>query len=203
MKKALLTITAVMGLSLGAFGQGAVNVDNSTLADGSITLDIAGNYFAGIYGLEVWVKNGTSQPLAPINSLAGAQGSAVAYGQLTALGFTKEATFLNRNNTGNDGIVNIGQVNMADVSPAGSTVTIALAGWLGSGSSFLGASKGGVVAFYNATADYTQVPAPTPPTITGWDAANTDLILVTVPEPGTLAIAGLGLVSLLALRRRK
>lgn len=203
MKKLLITGIVTIGVAIGAFGQGAISLNNGA-ANNGITLDTAGNWFSGTYGLEVWVLNSSSQ-VGNINGFAGLD-AFTAYNNMIADGFTKQATFLNQTITAaNAGIIQLGTVNMAGVSPAGGTVNIALVAWLGSGNSFLAAQKGGVIAFVNATSDYTIAPpnTPLPSTITaGWNAINKDLILSIVPEPSSFALAGLGLASLLAFRRR-
>ena len=203
MKKLLTTSLATAAFAFGAFAQGSINLNNGA-ANNGITWAVAGNWFSGTYGLEVWILNSSTQ-VNNINNFAGVD-ALTAYNNMIADGFTKQATFLNQTiTTNNSGIIALGTVNMPGVSPAGGTVNIALVAWLGSGSSIYSAVTGGVVAFVNGTTDYTIAPpnTPLPASITsGWNAINTDLIFVVVPEPSTFCLAGLGLASLLALRRR-
>lgn len=121
---------------------------------------------------------------------------------MLADGYALQATFTAQNMT-NPGGFALGEIDMPGVSPAGSTEAMALVVWTGSGSSFGSSSSlSGVITFMNPTADYTAVPHPTPPSLTGWGAYGQDLILV-VPEPNTFALAGLGATALLIFRRRK
>ena len=63
----------------------------------------------------------------------------------------------------------------------------------------------GVIAFGNQSSggNYTTTPAGTAVTLTGWNTLDENLVLSPVPEPATLAVAGLGGLSMLLIRRRK
>jgi hypothetical protein len=204
MKKTLIVGIATLSLTLGAYGQGSINIDNGASLYGP-TLDVAGNYFGGVFGLEVWYQNGTAFPLASVNSLAGTPGgNLTAYGIVD--GWTLAATWVNQDNSvlPGAGFLTQGAINIPGVTPAGSTITLALAMWTGSGASFTGAAKGGVVAMQVLTANYNDQPVPVPGDISaGWDGAGTDLIMTDlIPEPSSLSLAAMGLAALL-IRRRK
>jgi len=87
---------------------------------------------------------------------------------------------------------------------------MALAVWDSTATSWAKAAtagaNGGVLAFVNPTvapAASGQPPA-IPAAMSGWTSGDLVMTAITsTPEPGTLALAGLGLASLLALRRRK
>jgi len=201
MKKIAAISLAVLGLSVGAFAQGSINLDDSTISPG-VALDTAGNYYTGTYGIQVYVLNTTTLP-GNVNSFDGVS-SSTAYANMLADGYTLQASFTGKTMS-NPGVFSLGEVDMAGVSPAGSSVSIALVAWTGSGTSFPTSApgKGGVISFVNPTADYTAVPKPTPPFLTGWNSQGQDLIMTTVPEPTTFALAGLGAAALMVFRRRK
>ena len=118
----------------------------------------------------------------------------------------REATFADQNNSSTPGIIRLGELDMPDVAPYGATVVIALAMWDTAATSFYNATynqvppePSGVLAFVNPTADYTAVPTPVPPALSGW---TSDLVLAAIPEPSALALAGLGAAAWLLLRRR-
>lgn len=211
MKKIVLTSLATMGLALGAFAQGGIVVDNSTSPNGITLSGTSGSsqsgfqYYDGTGGIQIWYQNGTTFNLNNINSLASTPGA--QYAALSADGFTLATTFTGATISG--GGVTLGDLHIAGVTPAGSSITLAFTAWQGAGTSFpTPGGKAGTLAFYMPTADYTAQPTPTSPKIS--DAAggfaNVDLVLNTVeavPEPSTFALAGLGAAALLIFRRRK
>lgn len=218
MKKAIITSLAAITLVTGAYGQGSILLDNGA-ANNGITKDSPGNWYSGTYGMEVWVRNGTNFNLNSINHYAGVDGGITAYSLLASGGFSLVATYTNQYIAPiNAGIFQLGRLDIPIVNPAGSTITVALAAWIGSGPTYasnIGTYSGtfgtytysignGVVAFYTATTDYTQFPTPNPARITaGWNAAGVDLIMAPlIPEPRTLTMM-IAASCTFALKRRR
>ena len=202
MKKVVLTSLAVIGLAVGAFGQGAIQIDNG-LANGYLDNGNSSTHYDGPFGVEIWYKNGTAASDTAINSLNGVVGQAsAAYALLTANGYTL-ATHINPGAPGTTavgGIVSgVGQVNIPGINRTANNGGALLAAvfWT-SGNSYGG--NGGVLTFNNPTADYTAVPPPAAPGLNNWPV---DLVMTPVPEPATFALAGLGAAALLIFRRRK
>jgi hypothetical protein len=201
MKKLVIAGLAIVGLALGAYAQGSINIDNSAAA-GGICVDKAGNYYGGTLGLEIWYLPGASAVPAGFNAL----GNGAAYAVLSAGTWQNELTIANKTTSaGNDGVIQWGEADLKDITPKGSTAVLAFAGWTGSGTSWNaalpGGGKFGVVGFVQATADYTTPPAPIPPDLGA--GFSSDLVMTVIPEPSTFALAGLGAAALLIFRRRK
>ncbi len=220
MKTTLLTTLATMGMAVNVFAQGEINLNNTTCNGGIVINGTSGSSLSGLGyltggaagGLEVWFLNGTSFNVATVNQYnVGGGNSAAAYAALSANSFTLATHF----NTVPGGITlgafQLGLLDMASVSPAGSKVTLAIAAWDGSGGAFSGADHSGVLAFAMQTIDYTSITPPTAPNlkdgVASTDGFNAnDLILnpnTQVPEPSTLALSGLGAAALLIFGRMK
>ncbi len=202
MRKSLLAL-AKFGLTLAAFGQGAVQIDNN-LATGYLDIDNASTHYTGVFGVELWYKNSSAPSDTAINSLNG-WGSYQAYSLLTAEGFTL-ATHINPGAPGTTavgGIVSgLGQVNIPGIDRTvnGGGALFGVVFWTGA-NSFMSASYGGVLTFNNPTADYTRQPPPPAPGLDNW---SVDLIMDcgACPEPSGFALAGLGAALWLIFRRR-
>jgi hypothetical protein len=200
MKTQTLSAVATLGIALGAFAQGTIGLSDADIPP-YVATDIPGNYYTGTFGIEVWALNAATLP-AGINVTPGPGSGIVGYNAMVADGFRLEATFANQ--AMNGGAFGIGAVTLPGVpGPQG---VIALAIWNTSAASWaamLGTAdantRAGVIAFVNPVTilDPTLpfVPAP----LTGW---SQNLVMTAVPEPGTLALAGLGGALLLLFHRR-
>ena len=205
MKKLFLTL-ATIGLTLSVLGQGAVALDNSYSA-GGVAVQVPGNYYNGVYGLELWMKNGTAADSA-INSVNGTPAySWKTYDLLTADGFTLQTHVTGL--TMVRGVIAVPgggfgplEVHMPGVDRTvnGGNAVLGLVVWEGSGPSIRTAPFSGILTFVNPTSDYT-IPPPVTPIAPGLDGWNSDLIFF-FPEPSAFALAGLGAAVLLVFRRR-
>jgi hypothetical protein len=226
MKKIALTVAAVAGASFAAYSQGQVNFENASANGFVVTSNFgdqssvtAGSNYAisSAFKVQLWALSG------PTSTTAGLTG-------LDAYGFLNSANLVS---DGFSQVSNIGTVAgsagafgaVTAVVPGTSSANTVLAvvAWTGSATSFATAltTPGtflGIIAFVQ------HVGAPQPSGLTGADdlavgwntlanspqsaahSGSEDLIMtpVSVPEPATLTLAGLGgLASLVMLRRKK
>jgi hypothetical protein len=189
MRTLLLTGLTAFGLAWGALGQGSFDLDNSELANG-IAIDTPGNWYNGVYGVEVWELNGTNTTDL-VNALNYGCNSSDGYALLVANGFHKEATYFNQ--TMREGTMTLGSCQMPDVSPAGSTVTLALVAWNGDAPSFAAVLNGsaagtraGIIAFLQPTAFSSMNLPPAVPAPLAW-GVNLDLVLYPPERPPAIA----------------
>lgn len=228
MKKLILTITAVAGASLTAFAQGQVGFANadangyvvtSSLPDTSSSA--AGTYaLAASFTTELWAL---PSPTSTTGGLSGLD----AYGFLNPINLTSDG-FSEVTSVGNvagvEGSFSAALNAIIPGTTSGNTV-LAVVAWTGAATTFAealaayqnGTGYLGILAFVNPVGPASPTPysgdistgwnllqnSPRTAAVGGITGSTEDLILTTVPEPTTMAMAALGGLSLLALRRKK
>jgi PEP-CTERM motif len=225
MKKIILTLTAVVGASLSGFSQGQVFFEN-VAANGFVATDASGHTTGSTAGytqqtasFDVACYSITATTTAGLNGLD-------AYNylnptDLTADGFTQDAIAGSLTPlVGTDGAFGTGSSYPTAIisGVTSANAVLAVVAWTGGYSTFAaalasGTSDIGILVFVQAVGG--AAPSPTATDLaTGWstvpnsptsaaNGGNEDLILSPVPEPGTMALAGLGSLSLFLLRRKK
>jgi len=223
MKKTLITSLAASALSLSAFAQGSLNMNGTVANDPGVTTQganagstaNASTYFTGTISLEVFaLASATQGELNAINAFINtANGGANALALAQSDGFVEASTTtLNGSTVGSvSGNVSGGTIQFSPAAvgltgvTTSSTESLFLyavavggvnAGW-----------AGGIAFNNNVGGDPNATPiAGTAAALTGWGALNQNLVLssaAAVPEPTTMALAGLGSLSLFLLRRKK
>ncbi|HLX95409.1 MAG TPA: PEP-CTERM sorting domain-containing protein [Verrucomicrobiae bacterium] len=196
MKKLIVSSLAVLGLAVSGYSQGVITFDSSA-GTGTVSingvLDTAqdinaelllssdgGVTFSPVVTLLLSASSGPSGTI-PFGSIQPAAGDVSSFGGVLY------------DNSGNG-------YQSATIA-AGTQVTLEVQGWLGNYSSLAAAFTAGQAT--GTTATFTEdLSAATSPILAAIGNMP-NLNLVSTPEPTTFAIAGLGLASLLAIRRRK
>jgi uncharacterized membrane protein len=209
MKKTIITGLALISMAVASFGQGVIYFDGSNNSSTSVNATTEGSVFLnGVLDTTTDINAcllysttlaGTYSPIATL--LLAASTTTVT----TATGSTQPAsgdiTFFGSGSV----FDNSGNSYAISGIAAGTTVYFILEGWTGNYTSYAEAlASGNVSVLAGATSAFTETL--TSATGTANDIQNAsalNLIPVTVPEPCTMALLGLGGLSLLMIRRRK
>jgi hypothetical protein len=225
MKKLIVTSLATIA-AVAAFAQGSIDIDSANTqitTPGAFATDPnnATTWYSPSDNLTInssfyylATSSASAGQINAINALDGtASGSTTAFNDMIALGFTEVSDTTTTGSTigSVNGIVDDGGVAYAtgyeiglSGAPASST------GWLawvavGGAGAFSG-SEGLLIGSNSTGGNPNAVPAGNAADMTGIDAIGQNLVLEptsVVPEPATLAFAGLGGLSMLLIRRRK
>jgi hypothetical protein len=204
MKKLILSVAAVTSFSVGALAQGAINFDGSSNTSTSPTATTSGLVFInGVLDTSTDINaellysstaTGAFSPVVTLllSNISGSTSTAVGQ-TLTAAGDITD--YLTGQLYDGNGI----SYNIPGFT-GGSTAYFQVQGWLGNYSSLASAQAAGKPTGTTAVFSETLVApsSPTPALINNMPALN----LTAVPEPSTLAMAGVGLASMLIFRRR-
>jgi hypothetical protein len=200
MKKLILSVSAIAGLSLAAHSQGISFADNSASASAN-GYDTTINGQVNTQDLNLALLIGSATPNTPVVTLLLSDPTVTtspAIGQVSsAVGDVSAAGY----------IFDPSSQAYVVSAFAGQTVNAEVEAWTGNYPSYAEALASGVTGEF---AGVSQVfTAAIPATSTGFaaDISNVGVINLiqvptVVPEPSTLAMAGVGLASMLIFRRR-
>jgi hypothetical protein len=179
MKKTLVTLTLLTGLAVSSYGQGYIYFDAS-LSSGLVSISSIVDTATDVNAVLINQTLGTTVATLLLSATGVTLGPVVdAAGDITAYG---DGHLFD--NSGQSYITGLGSTQYSFVVEA----------WLG-GDTYAGATTRGTSASFLQT---TAPPASPVGSLDMFPGMN----LVVVPEPTTLALAGLGAAGLLAFRRR-
>jgi len=193
MKKLILSVTAIAGLAMAGNAQQLLFSDSGTV-NSSIDTTIAGVNNLSDLNLELLVGTGGTANIDVVTLLL----SDTTANPTTALGTVQPAK----------GDISTSGGDIADqtIDPylvAAGTADYQVLAWTGSFSSYAAAQAGGAAVGSSPVIAFpvTGAPAAGAPPVTIDLAAPINLTAV-IPEPSTMAMAGVGLASMLFFRRR-
>jgi hypothetical protein len=193
MKKLILSVTAVAAMSVPAFAQGIYFADNSG-ASYDTTINGAINTTADL-NLELLYGASAGSVSTPIVTLL-LSSSATPPASPVAVGGTYSAA----NDVSFLGTI-LEQTGAAFTVPAAGTGYFEVLAWTGSAQTYAGAVASGTAAT-GSSSIFTETIASGATAFPG-DISNVGVVALTVvPEPSTLAMAGVGLASMLIFRRK-
>jgi hypothetical protein len=195
MKKLILSVTAIAGFSMASFAQGTITFDSSSSANVVSILGVV-DTTQDINAELLYSSTGAAGTFSPVVTLL-LGGSPTTGPGLGQIGYATGDITDNSNGT----IYSDQGASFIIPNIAGSTAAFfEVEGWLGSANSLAGAVAAGAPS--GTSAVFSEVlSSASSPTQASLDVMPS-LNLVAVPEPSTLAMAGVGLASMLFFRRK-
>jgi len=202
MKKLILSVTALAACSVGAYAQGVIQFNSSSGA-GTISINGALDTTTDINAELLYSATGTAGSFAPVAMMLLSSSNTSGDGNpgfdasdvITATGditFKKSGALFD---THGNAFVPSGTAG------AGASLFFEVSGWTGAYDTLAAAQASGVSAFGTSAVFQDVVSSGQSPIIAS--LVNMPSInLVSVPEPSTMAMAGVGLASMLLFRRR-
>jgi len=204
MKKLILSVTALAACSVGAYAQGTITFNGQSNNNTSPTATSGGEVFLdGVLDTATDIN----AELLYSSSMTGTYSPVVTL--LLSSGNSPSTPALNQIGSANGDVTNF-KGKLQDASgntyaipniASSSTAWFIVEGWTGSSSTYPGTGAGQ----YGATAPFSEaLSGQNPPyaNINNMPALNLVTTTTVVPEPSTLAMAGVGLASMLIFRRR-
>jgi len=191
MKKLILSATALAACSVGAFAQGTITFDGTASASGLVSIGGVLDTTIDVNAELLYSSTGAAGTFSPVVTLllGGSPTSGPGLGQV---GYA----------TGDITDFASGQLysdqGASFIIPAIAPSTAAffeVQAWMG-GNSYATATEAGTSAVFSEV--LTAASSPTQASLDTMPALN----ITPIPEPSTLAMAGVGLVSMLLLRRK-
>jgi hypothetical protein len=195
MKKLIFTSLLAVGIAAGSHAQGTVTLDNANNFGAPLSAATGGSIYLNGALLNTDVN---------VQLMGGASaGSMVTIATLLLSNGTASGDYSFLGNPGQFADPNGLSYAIPGVALNG-TAFVELFVWTGSATSYANATTRGFSGVYKSLTGGGSVGGapPNPPTSIG-DAMPSFEVLLPSPEPGTLALFGLGAVTLLLLRRRK
>lgn len=219
MKKIVLTAMATAAVAFGAYAQGSLgniqtmfSSDGITFGAGQANPASASDYFTGNVNIEIlYSSTATAGTVSALNALAGTGANALAAAESDGFANVLASPTDTSLSAGSiEFAVSGGDFTVADPNQVGLEAPVPTSGTgalaiyavevNGNGGA---AGWSGLLSWIQATGgNLNAAPAGTAAIVTQ-DPGGDNLDLTPVPEPATLAVAGLGGLSLMLFRRRK
>jgi len=202
MKKLILSVTALAACSVGAYAQGVIQF-NSASGTGVISINGALDTTTDINAELLFSTTGTAGTFAPVAMMLLSSSNTSGDGApgfdpsdiITAAGditFKKTGALFDTH----------GNAFVPSASAAaGASLFFEVSGWTGAYDTLAAAQASGVSA-YGTSSVFSDVLTSGQSPIVASLVNMPNINLVSVPEPSTLAMAGVGLASMLMFRRR-